>query len=309
MQVLQVQNVKKSLSKREIIKGISFDVEEGEIFGFLGPNGAGKTTTIRMLVGFITPNEGSIQIMGHDIRKEREKALSYVGAVVENPELYTYLSGRENLMQIARVRNIEKAYLEEIVELVELSTRIDDKVRKYSLGMKQRLGLAASLICKPKLLILDEPTNGLDPTGIIDFRRIVKKVAKETGAAVFISSHILSEVQMVCDKVAFIDQGIIKSVEMIHQDGVKETHETVVLVSKEKEKCQSVLKTLKDISQFTYRNNAFYLTVEKDATPNIIFALAQNNIPIEEIYKKQIVLEERYLELVQGSKKGEEKCS
>lgn len=194
MKVLEVKGLKKKLGKREIIKDISFSVEEGEIFGFLGPNGAGKTTTIRMLVGLINPNGGSISICGHDLKNDTEKALKEVGAVVENPELYKYLSGRENLMQIARIRNIPKTQVDETIKLVGLENRIDDKVRKYSLGMKQRLGLAASLLSNPKLLILDEPTNGLDPSGILDFREVVKKAAKERGMAVFISSHILSEV-------------------------------------------------------------------------------------------------------------------
>src|SRR3712207_2058475 len=138
MNVLEVKDVKKRLGKRDIIKGISFEVKEGEIFGFLGPNGAGKTTTIRMLVGLIAPNSGNIIINGHDISKEREEALRATGAVVENPELYTYLSGRENLMQIARVRKIHKKYVEKIIDLVGLKERIDDKVKKYSLGMKDR---------------------------------------------------------------------------------------------------------------------------------------------------------------------------
>jgi ABC-2 type transport system ATP-binding protein len=244
MNVLEVKDVKKRLGKREIIKGISFNVKEGEIFGFLGPNGAGKTTTIRMLVGLIAPNSGSIVIAGHDISKEREKALASVGAVVENPELYTYLSGRENLMQIARIRKTDKEYVNEIIELVNLKDRIDDKVKKYSLGMKQRLGLAAALIAKPKLLILDEPTNGLDPTGILDFRSIVKKAARETGAAVFISSHILSEVQMVCDRVAFINNGVIQSVESVYGDVVKSEIENVVLSVEEKDKCIEILESL-----------------------------------------------------------------
>ena len=181
MKVLEVKNLKKRLGKREIIKDISFEVEEGEIFGFLGPNGAGKTTTIRMLVGLIAPNEGHIMITGHDIQKEREKALANLGAVVENPELYGYLSGRENLMQIARIRKIPKKDVEEIIDLIGLGTRIEDKAKKYSLGMKQRLGLGAALLGNPKLMILDEPTNGLDPSGILDFREIVKKAAKERG--------------------------------------------------------------------------------------------------------------------------------
>src|SRR3712207_1266847 len=138
MNVLEVKGLYKTLGKSEIIQGIDFSVKEGEIFGFLGPNGAGKTTTIRMLVGLIHPTKGSISIMGNDLSKNREKALEQVGAVVENPELYTYLSGRENLMQIARVRKIHKKYVEKIIDLVGLKERIDDKVKKYSLGMKDR---------------------------------------------------------------------------------------------------------------------------------------------------------------------------
>ena len=212
MNVLEVNSLKKKLGKREIIKDISFSIKEGEIFGFLGPNGAGKTTTIRMLVGLIAPNEGDISICGESLLKNKEKALKNVGAVVENPELYKYLSGRENLMQIARIRRVSKEEVEKLIKLVGLEERINDKVGKYSLGMKQRLGLAAALIGNPKLLILDEPTNGLDPSGILDFREIVKNAAKERGMAVFISSHILSEVQNLCDRVAFINGGVIKSV-------------------------------------------------------------------------------------------------
>ncbi|QGU94756.1 ATP-binding cassette domain-containing protein [Clostridium bovifaecis] len=304
MNILEVRDVKKRLGKREIIKGISFNVKKGEIFGFLGPNGAGKTTTIRMLVGLIAPNSGSIVIAGHDISKEREKALASVGAVVENPELYTYLSGRENLMQIARVRKIDKNYVNKIIQLVNLEQRIDDKVKKYSLGMKQRLGLAAALIAKPKLLILDEPTNGLDPTGIIDFRNIVKKAAKETGAAVFISSHILSEIQMVCDTVAFINNGVIKSVESVNGDLVKNEIENVVLSVREKDKCVEALEVLEFIHSISFDKNMIKCSIDKGAVPELIFKLAEEKIHIEEIYKKHAELEERYMELVEGGKRA-----
>jgi ABC-2 type transport system ATP-binding protein len=304
MKVLEVQNISKMLSRRQIINGISFDVNEGEIFGFLGPNGAGKTTTIRMIVGFIAPNAGSIKVMGHDIQKERPEALKHIGAVVENPELYTYLSGRENLMQIARVRNVDKSYVDEIVKQVELDKRIDDKVKKYSLGMKQRLGLAASLIGKPKLLILDEPTNGLDPSGIIDFRRIVRNVARSTGAAVFISSHILSEIQMVCDRVAFINHGEIQAVESLNEDNSEDEHENAVLVCRDKEKCRNALKLMDNIYEFSNKEETFYLNLKKDSIPNVIFELAKKGISIDEIYKKQIALEERYMELVEGGKRA-----
>lgn len=302
MNILEVRDVKKQLGKREIIKGISFNVKQGEIFGFLGPNGAGKTTTIRMLVGLISPNSGIIKIDGHDIKDERELALNAVGAVVENPELYTYLSGRENLMQIARIRGISKAYVDEIIELVELKDRIGDKVKKYSLGMKQRLGLAAALIAKPKLLILDEPTNGLDPTGIMDFRKIVRKAAHETNTAVFISSHILSEVQTLCDTVAFINNGVIQSVESINGGIVKENTETIILSVKEIEKCREVLKNLNCIQGISFKEDVFKLIINKNSISEIIFKLAENKIHIEEVYKKHVELEDRYLEIVEGGK-------
>ncbi|AYF54354.1 bacitracin ABC transporter ATP-binding protein [Clostridium sp. K25] len=303
MNILEVKDVKKRLGKRDIIKGISFEVKEGEIFGFLGPNGAGKTTTIRMLVGLIAPNSGNIIINGHDISKEREEALRATGAVVENPELYTYLSGRENLMQIARVRKIHKKYVEKIIDLVGLKERIDDKVKKYSLGMKQRLGLAASLITKPKLLILDEPTNGLDPTGIIEFRKIVKKVAKETNAAVFISSHILSEIQVMCDKVAFINNGIIQSVENIHGDVINNEFENIVLCVRDNEKCKKVLESLEFINNLIIKDKVFKVHIKRGFIPKLVFELVKEGIEIEEVYKSHAELEDRYIELVEGGVK------
>jgi ABC-2 type transport system ATP-binding protein len=304
MNVLEVKDVKKHLGKREIIKGISFSVKEGEIFGFLGPNGAGKTTTIRMLVGLIEPTEGSISIMGHNIKSERELALEKVGAVVESPELYGYISGIENLMQIARNRKVPKSDVDEIVELVGLKDRIGDTVRKYSLGMKQRLGLAAALLTKPKLLILDEPTNGLDPSGILDFRDIVKKIARETKTSVFVSSHILGEVQQLCDTVAFINGGIIKSVESVKSDIEKEDIETIALTVREEEACLEVLKSLDYIKNVTNMENIFNLKIQKGYLPELIFKLSENKIHIEEAYKKHQELEERYMELVEGGIRG-----
>jgi ABC-2 type transport system ATP-binding protein len=298
--VLEVKEVYKRLGKREIIKGVSFSVKEGEIFGFLGPNGAGKTTTIRMLVGLIAPNKGSISIVGHDIHKEREKALAAVGAVVENPELYSYLSGRENLMQIARIRGISKEDVDDVIELVGLKSRIGDKVKKYSLGMKQRLGLAAALMSKPKLLILDEPTNGLDPTGILDFRNIVKKAARERNTAVFVSSHMLSEVQQLCDTVAFINDGLIQSVESISGEfGVKGI-DTVAIVTEEIDKSIEVSSRLSYVKEVSRNDEGLIIKMAENNTPELIFALASEKIRIKEVYKKQQGLEERYMELVEG---------
>ena len=301
MKVLEVNNLRKKLGKREIIKGVTFSVEEGEIFGFLGPNGAGKTTTIRMLVGLIKPDSGVISICGHDIQKEPIKALEQVGAVVENPELYKYLSGRENLMQIARIRKVSVEEVNDTIKLVGLENRIDDKVKRYSLGMKQRLGLAASLLSSPKLLILDEPTNGLDPSGIIDFREIVKQAARKRGMAVFVSSHILAEVQNLCDRVAFINDGVIKAVEDIHDNTMATEKDIICLVSSSDKatlikeiKSQTFVQNVREIE------NGLEIILESNKTPSLVKALVNANLEVEEVFKERKGLEQRYMELVEG---------
>ncbi|MBA4541371.1 MULTISPECIES: ABC transporter ATP-binding protein [Thermoactinomyces] len=205
--VLYVEGLSKTIRRRTIVQDISFEVGEGEIFGFLGPNGAGKTTTIRMLVGLIRPSKGKVKIGGYDLQTDFLKAISHVGCIVENPELYPYLTGRENLELFARMARIDHARIREVVEQVELTERIDDPVKTYSLGMRQRLGIAQALLGKPKLLILDEPTNGLDPAGIRELRAFIRKLARKDGISVFVSSHILHEVQLMCDRVAIIHQG------------------------------------------------------------------------------------------------------
>lgn len=301
MNVLEVTSLKKKLGKREIIKGINLSVKEGEIFGFLGPNGAGKTTTIRMLVGLIAPNEGEIKICGKDLQKNKEEALKNVGAVVENPELYKYLSGRENLMQIARIRKVSKEEVDSLIELVGLKDRIDDKVKKYSLGMKQRLGLAAALIGEPKLLILDEPTNGLDPSGIIDFREVVKKAAKERNMAVFISSHILSEVQNLCDRVAFTNGGVIKSIEDIHDNTMDtELDSLTLIVSSNEEEAVKVLKGIDLVKSANVLDEEIHLIIESGKTSELLGILLNKKIKVEEIFKNRKGLEQRYMELVEG---------
>lgn len=303
MKVLEVNNLKKKLGKREIIKGVSFSIEEGEIFGFLGPNGAGKTTTIRMLVGLINSDEGEIKICGHDLKHDTMKALSNVGAVVENPELYKYLSGRENLMQIARIRGISKESVQETIDLVGLTNRIDDKVKKYSLGMKQRLGLAASLLSNPKLLILDEPTNGLDPTGILDFREVVQRAAKERGMGVFVSSHILAEVQNLCTKVAFINDGVIKSVEEINKvtNTMKTDKEVVTIVSRDnKEKLMNRIKEIKFVHKCIATEDGVEVILDAEKTSALLKELLNDDFTVDEVFKVRKGLEQRYMELVEG---------
>lgn len=214
---LSVKNLTKTIGKRKIIKDISFELKSGEVFGFLGPNGAGKTTTIRMLVGLIKPTSGSIKICGHDVKKDFSKAMERLGCIVENPELYPYLTGWENLQFFARMlKGVDDKRIKDIVELVGLKDRIQDKVKTYSLGMRQRLGIAQALLSKPKVLILDEPTNGLDPSGIREMRQFIRFLAKEEGLSVLVSSHLLSEIQLLCDRVSIILSGKI-----IHTESVQ----------------------------------------------------------------------------------------
>ncbi|MDU1054995.1 ABC transporter ATP-binding protein [Clostridium baratii] len=301
MNVLEVKGLKKVIGKREIIKDLNFSVKEGEIYGFLGPNGAGKTTTIRMLVGLILPTAGEIKICGENLKNNKEKALKDVGAVVENPELYKYLSGRENLMQIARIRGVSKEEVQDLIKLVGLENRINDKVKKYSLGMKQRLGLAAALIGNPKLLILDEPTNGLDPSGIIDFRKIVKQAAKERGMAVFVSSHILSEVQQLCDRVAFINNGVIKAVEDMNEAVTGTEKESLTLVtSSNKEKVIDILRNQLFVLTSEINEAGINIVVQSGTTPELVKALVKADVLVEEIYRNREGLEQRYMELVEG---------
>lgn len=205
--VLAVHRLHKKINGRTIIEDVSFGVREGEIFGFLGPNGSGKTTTIRMLVGLIKPTSGEVRICGHDVAKHPELALRHVGCIVENPEVYTYLTGWDNLAFSARMLDdVTEERIREVARIVQLDDRIHHKVKTYSLGMRQRLGIAQALLGQPKLLILDEPTNGLDPKGIKELREFVRQLAAE-GLGVMISSHLLSEIQLLCDRVAIISEG------------------------------------------------------------------------------------------------------
>jgi ABC-2 type transport system ATP-binding protein len=206
--VVQLRNVTKRIGSKTIIDRLSFEVHPGEVFGFLGPNGAGKTTTIRMIVGLMSTTEGEILVKGHNIKQYFEQAMVHVGAIVENPEFYKFLSGYQNLQHFARmIPGITEQRLQEVISLVKLDHRIQDKVKTYSLGMRQRLGVAQAILHRPSVLILDEPTNGLDPEGIRELRDYLRKLSREEGLAVIVSSHLLSEMELMCDRVAIIQNG------------------------------------------------------------------------------------------------------
>ena len=213
---LAIRHLNKTIGKRHILKDVSLECYPGEVFGFLGPNGAGKTTTIRLVCGLIAEDSVDIEICGQSLRKNFEKAMAYVGAIVENPEHYKHMTGWQNLKLYQNMRpGITDERIKEAVNLVGLENRIHEQVRRYSLGMRQRLGVAQALLHKPKLLILDEPTNGLDPAGIRQLRDILKDVAHRECAAVLVSSHLMSEMELMCDRVGLIVNGEIREVKPI----------------------------------------------------------------------------------------------
>jgi len=204
---LKTNALSKAYGSRLAVDRLDLEVERAELFGFLGPNGAGKTTTIRMALGLIAPTSGSVEILGQDVARNRAQVLPRVGALVESPALYSYLSGRDNLRAVGSLLGgVSQKRIDEVLEIVSLKGRDRDRVRTYSMGMKQRLGLAIALLNDPELLILDEPANGLDPAGIVEMRDLLRGLAA-AGKTVFISSHVLTEVQQICTRVAIINRG------------------------------------------------------------------------------------------------------
>ena len=301
--VLEIKSLSKSFGKRKVIDNISLEVKEGEIFGFLGPNGSGKTTTIKMILRLIDNDAGEIKVNGYDTKKQFEKAMEYIGGIVENPDMYRYMTGRDNLKLHARIRNVDAKRIDEMLELVDLKERADDKVGKYSLGMKQRLGLALTLLHKPKVLILDEPTNGLDPAGIKKLRDILKEIAHKEGVAVFVSSHILSEMELMCDRVAVLDNGkIVKTEEITQKD--EEPTETIELRVKDTQKAMDVLKAKFEI-EAKLQKNSLEITLATEQVPSIVKELANEDVGIKAVIPKEHSLEEIFFDATKGGNENE----
>lgn len=206
--IIKVENLKKKIGGKIILDSLSFTVEKGTITGIVGPNGAGKSTFLKTMLGLYHINSGNIYIENYSVRKDLEKCLEQIGCIIENPDIYNNLSGRKNLQLYASLNNMkDEDYINRLIELVKLNNRIDDKVKTYSLGMKQRLGIACALVGKPSILVLDEPTNGLDPFGIKELRELLKLINKKTGITIILCSHILEEMEKVCDDIILIDNG------------------------------------------------------------------------------------------------------
>ena len=299
--VLTIRNLSKHLGSRLILDNINLDVYPGEIFGFLGPNGSGKTTTIKLMLGLLRMEQGEIRICGRNIVTDFEEAVKSVGGIIENPEMYKYLTGRQNLEQYARMYgNIPKERFDEVIRLVGLQTRIDDKISKYSLGMRQRLGLAQAILHRPALLVLDEPTNGLDPAGIKDLRDILKELCHREGVAVFVSSHLLAELEQMCDRVGVIDRG-----RMLGTHSMAELQNTYAdgkeLLSLSVGNAPAVAEELRadypdgrlDDSDDTIR-----LLIERAKVPDLVRRLAGEGVDIYEVHVMKKTLETAFLEIV-----------
>jgi len=294
--VVRLQNVTKVIGGRTIIDRVSFEVRPGEVFGFLGPNGSGKTTTIRMIVGLMGLTSGDIHIGEHSIKTDFAKAIVQVGAIVENPEMYKFLSGHQNLVHYARMNpSVTKDRIREAVELVGLEGRIHDKVKKYSLGMRQRLGVAQAVMHRPKLLVLDEPTNGLDPAGIRELRDYLRKLAREEGTAVLVSSHLLSEMELMCDRVAILQKGQIIDVRSIRgeDDGKVALDEVLFDV----DRAEDALALLKDRGEARIEDGLLVLSADRERVAQTNRTLVEAGIRVYGIRAKTKSLEDQFLEM------------
>jgi ABC-2 type transport system ATP-binding protein len=276
------------------VDGLDLEVPEGGVFGFLGPNGAGKTTTIRCLLGLVAPSAGTVRLLGSEVPKGLPGVIGKVGAIVETPALFPRFSGRRNLQILARIDGIGKATIEEVLTRVGLADRGDDAVKAYSLGMKQRLGIAAALMKDPQVLVLDEPANGLDPAGIVEVRELVRSLGAE-GRTVFISSHILSEIQHTADQVAILAKGRLIKAGPVHEVLVAQRGEGVIVKTKD---LQAGLAALTEAGlEVTATPDALRVAVAPDDAERISRTLAERGLYVTELRPDEVNLETVFLEL------------
>lgn len=293
--LLECQNLCKSFGKKQILKDVSFEIDEGDILAFIGPNGSGKTTTIKLILGLQKIDKGSVSINNYDIEKDFVKAIEKVGAIVENPDTYMYLTGWQNLKIIANLyKDVSDKEIMDIVKLVGLEKRINDKVSKYSLGMRQRLGIARALINKPNVLILDEPTNGLDPEGIKDLRNLLKKLASD-GMGILISSHNLAELESFCNKVLIIDNGKIIETSKVNEFKSNGNKYIFKVSNTDNLEVEGIYQVKGD--EFAYDGS-------KEEIAKLIKTLVKKNVDIYEVKMEELTLEEAFLKKTGGNKNG-----
>ena len=300
--VLEVLGLKKRIGLKTIVEDISFDMHEGEIIGLLGPNGSGKTTIMRMLVGLTKTTKGEVYCFEKPLGLGKVKMLKEVGAMIETPEFYNYMSGWSNLKQMARVcgKKVSRARMKELVEFVGLSKVIRKKVKTYSLGMRQRLGLAQALLNDPKILILDEPVNGLDPQGVQDFRNKLKEIAA-TGVSILISSHLLDEIEKVSDRVIVIEKGRIIADDKLDNLVADETIKTLISIY-DIEKAEVLVRELGIRYELT-KDGFIFENISREDKARVITYLVTNNVELDSIRELTTSLEDRFLQITGGENK------
>ncbi|HEY8712954.1 MAG TPA: ABC transporter ATP-binding protein [Thermoanaerobaculia bacterium] len=296
---LSARNLTKVIGDRTIVDDVSFDVNAGEVFGFLGPNGAGKTTTIRMLVGLIRPTAGTVEVCGFDIRRKFEDAMRCIGCIVETPDLYRFMTGRENLEHFARMLNVRNGDIERVSSLVGMAHRLDQRVGTYSLGMRQRLGIAQAMLGKPRVLILDEPANGLDPAGIREIRELLRRLSEE-GMAVFVSSHLLAEIELMCDRVGIIHKGRLLQIGNVQE--LISSQRTMEFRVGDVTRAAAIVRQRGLVA--TIDTDRIFVPIEEAAAPPIIAALAQNGVEVFHARERTQTLEELFIEATGGETVG-----
>ena len=306
MELLKVENLTKVIKKKTIVESLNFVVNSGEIVGFLGPNGAGKTTTIKMIMGLFKITAGDVYVCSENIKTNFEDAMKNVGGIVENPDLYKKMTGRQNLKYFASMyEGITDDDIAQVVDLVKMSQRIDDKIKTYSLGMRQRVGIAQAILHKPKLLVLDEPTNGLDPLGIKELRDLLKYLAKEAGTGVLVSSHLLSEMELMCDRIYVIDDGKIIGERTIGKNEEEEVNdlENVYSYSFSTSNDTEIYSMFKKMeANCDMKPGIVTLVMKKKHIPNIIKKIVDKGIDIYCVNQSKRSLEEEFLSMTNGTK-------
>ncbi len=305
--ILEVKSINKKIGKKQILKDISFYINEGDILGFIGPNGAGKTTAIKLILGLQSITSGEIYINGFNVEKNYKKAIAKVGAIVENPDSYMYLTGYDNLKMNARLyKGITKKRIEEVIHLVGLENRINDKVSKYSLGMRQRLGIAIALLHKPNLLVLDEPNNGLDPEGIRELRNLLRKLAREENIAIMIASHNLSEIESLCTTISIINKGEILETDALEHIRAQ-VNEKYLFKLSEIEDFVKLRRLFEYVLQREVKleerdKQSFYVQINEEDVPALTYALTKEKYLIYEISKEKSTLEDAFISRTGGQK-------
>ncbi|MGG3694372.1 ABC transporter ATP-binding protein [Heyndrickxia ginsengihumi] len=301
---LSVKDLTKKIKSKTIVDHVSFEVKKGEIFGLLGPNGAGKTTIIRMIVGLINKTAGEVSINGYNLDSKYTQAMNQIGAIVENPEFYNYMSGYKNLLHYKRMseKDLPNDRIYEVAKLLKIYHALKQKVKTYSLGMRQRLGVAQAILHSPSVLILDEPTNGLDPQGIREFRENLRELTKH-GVSILISSHLLSEMELMCDRYAIIEQG-----KLIHIESMNETTNLeedllreVTFTTDDSEQAQKVIKEAKNIPVNVLSPTQISVSITYNEIADMNKLLVENDRKVFEIVFVKKTLEDRFLELTNQS--------